>query len=82
MKTELTDKSNGIWSPFSQMQWYRKRCDKLHKKYQNLRLQERLAEQIESFVEKLTETTTTQTTLIPDVPTTAVPTRGSNLRLY
>ena len=63
------------------MQWYRKRCDKLHKKYQDLRLQERLAEKIESFVEKLTETTTTQT-LIPDVPTTAVPTRGSNLRLY
>ena len=81
MKTELTDKSNGIWSPFSQMQWYRKRCDKLHKKYQALRLQERLEEQIESFVEKLTETTTE--TLIPDVPPTpAVPTRRSNLRLY
>ena len=80
MKTELTDKSNGIWSPFSQMQWYRKRCDKLHKKYQDLRLQERLAEQIELFVEKLTETTAQ--TLIPEVPTTAVPTRGSNLRLY
>ena len=78
MKTELTDKSNGIWSPYSQMQWYRKRCDKLHKKYQKLRLQERLAEQIESFVEELTETTT----LIPDVPITAVPTRRSNLRLY
>ena len=81
MKTELTDKTNGIWRPFSQMKWYRKRCDKLHKKYQDLRLQERLAEQIESFVEKLTETTITQT-LIPDVPTTAVPTRRSNLRLY
>ena len=80
MKTELTDKSNGIWSPFSQMQWYRKRCDKLHKKYQDLRLQERLAKQIESFIEKLTQTTTQN--LIPDVPTTAVPTRGSNLRLY
>ena len=80
MKTELTDKSNGIWSPFSQMQWYRRRCDKLHKKYQHLRLQERLAEQIESFVEKLTETTTQ--TSIPEVPTTAVPTRRSNLRLY
>ena len=80
MKTELTDKSNGIWSPFSQMQWYRKRCDKLYKKYQDLRLQERLAEQKESFEEKLAKTTTQN--LIPDVPTTAVPTRGSNLRLY
>ena len=81
MQTELTDKTNGIWSPFAHMKWYRKRCDKLHKKYQELRLQERLAEQIESFVEKLTATTTTQN-LIPDVPTTAVPTRRSNLRLY
>ena len=80
MKTELTDKKNGIWSPFSQMQWYRKRCDKLHKKYQDLKLQERLAEKIESFVEKLTETT--KQTLIPDAPTMAVQTRGSNLRLY
>ena len=76
MKTELTDKSNVIWSPFSQMQWYRKRCDKLHKKFQDLRLQERL----ESFVEKLTESTTHK--LIPDILTTAAPTRGSNLRLY
>ena len=76
MKTEFTAKSNGIWSPFSQMQWYRKRCDKLHKKFQDLRLQERL----ESFVEKLTESTTQK--LIPDILTTAAPTRGSNLRLY
>jgi hypothetical protein len=80
MKTELTDKSNGIWSPYSQMQWYRKRCDKLHKKYQDLRLQQRLVKQIELFVEKLT--VTTPQTLIPALPATAVPTRGSNLRLY
>ena len=42
MKTELNEKSNGIWSPLAQMKWYRKQCNKRHKKYQASKLKEKL----------------------------------------
>ena len=42
MKTELNGRSNGIWSPLAQMKWYRKQCNKRHKKYQASKLKEKL----------------------------------------
>ena len=42
MKTELNGGSNGIWSPLAQMKWYRKQCNKRHKKYQASKLKEKL----------------------------------------
>ena len=42
MKTELNGQSNGIWSPLAQMKWYRKQCNKRHKKYQASKLKEKL----------------------------------------
>ena len=42
MKTELNGQSNGIWSPLPVLKWYRKQCNKRHKKYQASKLKEKL----------------------------------------
>ena len=77
MKTELNGRSNGIWSPLAQMKWYRKQCNKRHKKYQASKLKEKLDVKQENPSSILI---TSQSTVAKFETVTKQP--QTNLRLY
>jgi hypothetical protein len=77
MKAELNGLSNGIWSPLAQMKWYRKQCNKRHKKYQASKLKEKLEvkEEYPSSILRAPKSTVTKFETVTKQPQT-------NLRLY
>ena len=77
MKTALNGRSNGIWSPLAQMDWYRKQCNKRHKKYQASKLKQKL-EGKEKYPSSIL--ITSQSTVAKFETVTKQP--HTNLRLY
>ena len=67
MATEKAERLKGAWSPFSQMQWYRKRCNKLHKAYQASKFKKSLKMKATKSTVTPTTTTPTKTTFKPDL---------------
>ena len=70
MATEKAERKKGTWSPWIHFQWYRKRCNRIHKYYQASKLQEKSTTKIIG---------PTQNSLAGNK---SLPTEPSNLRLY
>ena len=73
MATEKAEREKGTWSPWIQFQWYRKRCNRIHKYYQESKLQEK-SEKLTTKIISPTQNFLAANKFLPTVP--------SNIRLY
>ena len=73
MATEKAERKKGTWSPWIHFQWYRKRCNRIHKYYQASKLQEKSKKSTTKIIGL------TQNSLAANK---SLPTESSNLRLY
>ena len=76
MATEKAERKKGTWSPWIHFQWYRKRCNRIHKYYQASKLQQK-SKKSEKPTTKIIGPT--QNSLAGNK---SLPTEPSNLRLY